>query len=56
MHQVFEAELIDMLNIPETHGIVAVIPIGYPEGRFGPLTRKPSKEISFFDSWGNRSW
>ncbi|MGR8948812.1 MAG: nitroreductase family protein [Gammaproteobacteria bacterium] len=52
MHQVFEAELIEMLNIPETYGIVAVIPIGYPEGRFGPLSRKPSSEITYFDSWG----
>ena len=52
MHQVFEQELIDLLEIPESHGIVAVIPIGYPEGRFGPLTRKPSREISYFDRWG----
>lgn len=53
MHQVFEDELIEMLGIPDSHGIVAVIPIGYPEGRFGPLTRKPSREISYFDEWGN---
>ncbi|MEM7467690.1 MAG: nitroreductase family protein [Pseudomonadota bacterium] len=52
MHQVYEAELIEMLDIPETHGIVAVIPIGYPEGRFGPLTRKPSREITHLNKWG----
>lgn len=52
MHQVFEAELIEHLGIPETHGIVAVIPIGYPMGNFGPVTRKPSSEITFFEKWG----
>ncbi len=55
MHQVFEAELIELLGIPETHGIVAVIPIGYPKGKFGPLTRKPSNEITYFERWGQNS-
>lgn len=52
MHQVFEAELIEHLKMPETHGIVAVIPIGYPKGNFGPVTRKPSREMTFFEAWG----
>ena len=52
MHQVFEAELIEHLKIPETHGIVAVIPIGYPKGNFGPVTRKPSLELTHFEYWG----
>lgn len=52
MHQVFEAELIAALKMPETHGVVAVIPIGYPKGNFGPVTRKPSAEITFFEHWG----
>ncbi len=55
MQQVFEEELIEHLGIPETHGIVAVLPIGYPEGNFGPLTRKPSSEITFHDRWGQQS-
>ena len=52
MHQVFEAELIEILGIPESHGIVAVIPIGYPKGNFGPVTRKPSRSITYLESWG----
>ena len=52
MHQVFEAELIELMDIPETHGIVAVLPIGYPEGNFGPVTRQPSAELTHFDRWG----
>ena len=53
MHQVFEAELIEHLGIPDTHGIVAVIPIGYPKGNFGPLTRKPATDATFLERWGN---
>ena len=54
MHQVFEAALIEKLRIPETHGIVAVIPIGYPKGNFGPLSRKPSAEITYHEHWGEQ--
>ena len=54
MHQVSEAEMIELLSIPVTHGIVAVLPIGYPEGNFGPLSRKPSVEKTYLDRWGTR--
>jgi nitroreductase len=52
MHQMFEAELITHLKIPETYGIVAVIPIGYPQGNFGPVTRRPAAEVTYFEQWG----
>ncbi|HCU89457.1 MAG TPA: hypothetical protein DGR97_05925 [Gammaproteobacteria bacterium] len=52
MHQVFEAELCEKLQIPDTYGIVAVLPIGYPEGNFGPVTRKPSTDLTYLDLWG----
>ncbi|NIP98434.1 MAG: nitroreductase family protein [Akkermansiaceae bacterium] len=52
MHQMFEGELCERLGIPEDWGIVAVIPIGYPLGKFGPLTRRPSRELTFLDRWG----
>jgi len=28
-----------------------LIPVGYPLGRFGPVTRKPVEEILRFDTW-----
>ena len=37
----FESELCERFGIPETHGVVAPIPIGYPLGRFGPVRRRP---------------
>ena len=54
MHQVFEKDMTDLLDVPMTHGIVAVLPIGYPEGNFGSLTRKPSIQKTFLDRWGIR--
>lgn len=52
MHQVFENELCQRLGIPEEYGIVAVIPIGYPKGNFGPVSRVPSSELTYSDKWG----
>ncbi len=52
MHQVFEAELCEHLAIPDSHGIVAVLPVGYPKGNFGPVGRRPSAEITFAGRWG----
>ncbi len=53
MHQVFEEELAERLGIPETYGVVAMIPIGYPRGRFGPVTRTPAEALTYFDRWNN---
>ena len=52
MHQMFEAELHEHFEIPQSHGVVAMIPIGYPLGRFGPVTRKPIAEVAFSRRWG----
>ena len=53
MHQVFEQELCEHLEIPDSHGIVAIIPIGFPKGNFGPVGRRPSAELTYADRWGN---
>ena len=55
MHQMFEAELRERLGIPDDYGVVAMIPIGYPSGRFGPVRRRPLHEVTHLDHWGN-SW
>jgi nitroreductase len=51
LHQMFEGELCERLGIPPEWGIVAVIPIGYPLGKFGPVTRRPSSELTYLDRW-----
>lgn len=52
MHQMFEDELHAHFGIPDTHGVVAVIPIGYPLGRFGPVTREPAPRKTHYNRWG----
>jgi nitroreductase len=59
MHQVFEDELHERFGIPTDYGVVVAIPIGYPMGRFGSVTRRPAAEITYFDTWGSfdsREW
>ena len=40
-----------ILKMPETMAAYCLIPVGYPLGKFGPVTRKPVEEIMRFDSW-----
>ena len=41
----------DALSLPETFAALCLIPVGYPLGKFGPVTRKPVSEIMRFDHW-----
>ena len=39
------------LGLPKTMAAYCLIPVGYPLGKFGPVTRKPVEEILRFDQW-----
>lgn len=39
------------LDMPDTMAAFCLIPVGYPLGKFGPVTRKPVSEIMRFDHW-----
>jgi len=54
MHQMFEIELQERFGIPAEYGVVATIPIGFPEGKFGPVSRDPVETKTHFESWGNQ--
>jgi len=30
-----------------------LMPIGYPRDKFGPVSRRPLKEVAHADRWGN---
>ena len=47
-----EAELKALLGIPDEVATFALMPIGWPLQNFGPLTRKPVREVAFADKWG----
>jgi len=52
LHQLREKEIKELLGIPEDVETVALIPLGYPKGRFGPTQRLPWHEVTYFDRWG----
>jgi hypothetical protein len=29
-----------------------LMPVGYPQGKFGPLARRPVGEVAYADRWG----
>jgi nitroreductase len=47
-----EAEVKEVLGIPEDIATFALMPIGWPLDRFGPLTRRPLAEVAHADRWG----
>jgi nitroreductase len=49
----YEAELKAVLGIPEDVDTYALMPIGFPEGKFGPVTRRPVAEVTQADFWSN---
>ncbi len=56
-HGMVEAELRALLGIPDDHDIAATIPLGRPQGRHGPVRRRPIGELVFDDEWdGPASW
>jgi len=44
------------LGLPLWVSPVAIIPLGWPRGRYGPTTRKPVGDIAHFDEYGNRPY
>ncbi len=44
------------LGLPRGLTPCAVIPLGWPIGRYGPTTRRPIEEVVSLDRYGNRAW
>jgi nitroreductase len=44
------------LGLPWNVTPCAVIPLGWPTGRYGPTTRRPVGEVVSLDRFGNRPW
>jgi len=41
----------EVLQLPDSMAAYCLIPVGYPLGNFGPVTRKPLTDIMRFDHW-----
>ncbi len=51
-HILYEDEVRMVLGLPSDVYTFALMPIGYPVGRFGPLARRPVSEVAFAERWG----
>ena len=54
LHKRYEKEIKELLDIPENVETAALLPIGYPvDGlRYGPTSRRPVDEVTFWERWG----
>jgi len=52
LYRVREEEVRALLGIPAGWETMALIPLGWPRGRFGPLRRLPVEQVTYWDRWG----
>lgn len=45
-----------VLGLPWYVTPCAVVPLGWPRGRYGPTTRRPVGDVVHLDRWGNRAF
>jgi nitroreductase len=53
LHLLYERAIKTKLGIPDEIETVALIPIGWPVGKFGPTTRAPVETLTYWDRWGS---
>jgi nitroreductase len=51
-HLFEEGSVKELLGIPTDVTTYALVPVGYPLGKWGEPKRKPLEEVSFHDRWG----
>ncbi len=54
LHKAREGDVRAVLGIPDHVETVALIPVGYPRGRFGRPLRRPAWEVTHWDRWQSR--
>jgi nitroreductase len=52
IHKYRDKQVKELLGIPAHVETAALIPLGYPRGRFARPARKPVHEVAYADSWG----
>lgn len=53
-HILYEDEVRAILALPNDVFTFAMMPIGFPLDKYGPLSRGPVSEVTFADRWGER--
>ena len=52
LHRTHEEEVKQLLGVPEGVDTMALIPLGYPVGKFGPTSRIPTDKVVYWEKWG----
>lgn len=52
LHKMHEQDVKELLGIPDDIETMALIPIGWPKGKFGTPARMPVEKVVYWDSWG----
>ena len=52
LHRHNEGAVRELLGIPENAHTAALIPVGWPTGKFGEVSRLPVEAVTYWDNWG----
>ena len=52
MHRANEEKVKQLLGIPDQVETMALIPVGWPRGKFGTGERLPTEKVVYWDKWG----
>jgi nitroreductase len=52
LYLMHEKETEAAMGIPEGYHSYAILPVGFPMGKFGPVRRAPLADVVFDDKWG----
>ena len=53
LHLLFEQEAEAALGLPQGVHSFAILPTGWPRGKFGPVRRAPLEQVVYADHWGS---
>lgn len=54
LHRWRQDEVRELFGIPDTIETAALIPVGWPMGRFGSGRRLPVEHVTYWDEWGTK--
>ncbi|MCC7089600.1 MAG: nitroreductase family protein [Chloroflexi bacterium] len=52
VHRGWQKEIRELFGIPESVETAALIPVGWPKGKFGSGFRKPVEDVTYWEKWG----
>jgi nitroreductase len=53
LHPTVMARVYELFGVPDDAAFHFCVPLGYPQGRFGPNVRRRTSETSYLDRWGS---